>query len=127
MTVSNERSKPQISNYVCSPMGQPAGLIDDQLRVHLRTARFVIADLTHGNNGAYWEAGFAEGLGRPVIYTCRKKEWDKRDLPSEQMVHFDTNHRIYTVIWDPDKLGEAATQLTATIRSTLPIDAMMTD
>jgi hypothetical protein len=43
--------------------GQPAGLIDDQLRVRLRTARFV----THGNNGAYWEAGFAEGLGRPVI------------------------------------------------------------
>ncbi|MGB6699040.1 MAG: hypothetical protein WBE80_10095, partial [Methylocella sp.] len=54
--------------------GQPAGLIDDQLRVALRTARFVIADLTHGNNGAYWEAGFAEGLGRPVIYTCRKQE-----------------------------------------------------
>jgi hypothetical protein len=27
--------------------GQPAGLIDDQLRVALRTSRFVIADLTH--------------------------------------------------------------------------------
>jgi hypothetical protein len=51
--------------------GQPAGLIDDRLRVTSRTARFVIADLTHANNGAYWEAGFAEGLGRPVIYTCR--------------------------------------------------------
>lgn len=47
--------------------GQPAGLIDNQLRVALRTSRFVIADLTHGTNGAYWEAGFAEGLGRPVI------------------------------------------------------------
>ena len=55
--------------------GQPAGLIDDQLRVALRTARFVMADLTHGNHGAYWEAGFAEGLGRPVKKT-----------------HFDTNH-----------------------------------
>jgi nucleoside 2-deoxyribosyltransferase len=53
--------------------GQPAGSIDDQLRVALRTSRFVIADLTHDNNGAYWEAGFAEGLGRPVIYTCRSK------------------------------------------------------
>jgi hypothetical protein len=31
---------------------QPAGLIDDQLRVALRTSRFVIADLTHGNKGA---------------------------------------------------------------------------
>jgi hypothetical protein len=36
---------------------QPAGSIDDQLRVALRTSRFVIADLTHDNNGAYWEAG----------------------------------------------------------------------
>ena len=55
--------------------GQSAGLIDDQLRVALRTSRFVIADLTHGSNGAYWEAGFAEGLGRPVIYTCSKEKW----------------------------------------------------
>jgi hypothetical protein len=45
--------------------GQPAGLIDDQLRVALRTARFVIADLTHGNNGAYWE----EGL--PKVWAAR--------------------------------------------------------
>ena len=25
------------------------------------------AALTHGNRGAYWEAGFAEGLDLPVI------------------------------------------------------------
>jgi hypothetical protein len=55
----------------------PAGLIDDQLRVALRTSRFIIADLTHASRGAYWEAGFAEGLGRPVIYSCRQKEWNE--------------------------------------------------
>jgi hypothetical protein len=49
-----------------------AGLIDDQLRVRIRLARFLICDLTHGNRGAYWEAGFAEGLGLPVIYSCRR-------------------------------------------------------
>jgi hypothetical protein len=106
--------------------GQPAGLIDDQLRVRLRTARFVIADLTHGNKGAYWEAGFAEGLGRPVIYTCRKQEWDQRDQPSEHRVHFDTNHHL-TVPWDPENLQDAATRLTATIRATLPAEAKITD
>jgi hypothetical protein len=100
--------------------GQPAGLIDDQLRVALRTARFVIADLTHGNNGAYWEAGFAEGFGRPVIYTCRKMEW--KDGKS----HFDTSH-LNTIIWDAENLGDAATRLTATIRATLPAEAKMTD
>lgn len=106
--------------------GQPAGLIDDQLRAALRTARFVIADLTHGNHGAYWEAGFAEGLGRPVIYTCRKNEWDQRDQPSELKVHFDTNHHL-TVIWDPENLGDAATRLTTTTRASLPAEAQMTD
>jgi hypothetical protein len=99
---------------------QPAGSIDDQLRVALRTSRFVIADLTHGNQGAYWEAGFAEGLDRPVIYTCRRAEWDERKT------HFDTNHLV-TIIWEPDNLEVAGTRLTATIRATMPGEARMSD
>jgi len=38
---------------------QPAGLIDDRLRVEIQSARFLIVDLTHSNRGAYWEAGYA--------------------------------------------------------------------
>ncbi|MCY3762913.1 MAG: hypothetical protein OXH50_16825, partial [Gemmatimonadetes bacterium] len=38
-----------------------AGVIDNIMRVQIRDAKFVIVDLTHDNNGAYWEAGFAEG------------------------------------------------------------------
>ena len=105
---------------------QPAGLIDDQLRVALRTARFVIADLTHANNGAYWEAGFAEGLGRPVIYMCRKAEWDAVDERGRRKVHFDTSHLV-TIIWSPDNLLDAADRLAATIRATLPSEATMMD
>ena len=99
---------------------QPAGSIDDQMRVRLRTSRFVVADLTHGNQGAYWEAGFAEGLSRPVIYTCRKAEWDS------VKTHFDTNHLV-TIVWDPADLSGAAENLTATIRATLPAEAVMED
>lgn len=99
---------------------QPAGLIDDQMRVALRTCRLVVADVTHGNLGAYWEAGFAEGLGRPVVYTCRKAEWDK------EKSHFDTNHLV-TIIWESDKLSEAEAKLAATIRATLPAEAKMGD
>jgi hypothetical protein len=99
---------------------QPAGLIDDQLRTALRTSRFVIADLTHGNHGAYWESGFAEGLGRPVIYTCREREWQQKRS------HFDTNHLV-TVVWKPEALTDAATKLTATIRATLPTEAKLID
>jgi hypothetical protein len=59
-----------------------AGLIDDRLRVEILTSRFLISDLTHGNHGAYWEAGFAEGKGKPVIYTCRRSYFDENGLTS---------------------------------------------
>lgn len=100
--------------------GQPAGLIDDRMRVEIRQSRFLISDLTHENNGAYWEAGYAEGLGKPVIYTCRK------DVHEATGTHFDTNHHL-TVVWDPENLGEALEKLKATIRATLPEDAKLND
>ena len=89
-----------------------AGIIDNIMRVRIRDAKFVIADLTHGNNGAYWEAGYAEGLGKPVIYICEKEKFE-----SDDGTHFDTNH-CTTVIWskyrDNDK--DFRQKLTATLR-----------
>jgi nucleoside 2-deoxyribosyltransferase len=95
-------------------------LIDNQMRVAIRAARFVVADLSHDNNGAYFEAGFAEGLGRPVIYTCDAKKF------AEKSTHFDTNH-MTTVPWDLNNLEAAERLLTATIRATLPEEADMSD
>lgn len=102
--------------------GQPAGLIDDRLRVEIRQSRFLIADLTHQNRGAYWEAGYAEGLGKPVIYTCRKDIFDNK----VEGTHFDTNHHL-TVVWEPDKMPEAIEKLKATIRATLPEEAKLSE
>jgi len=99
-----------------------AGLIDDRLRLEIRRSRFLLAELSDGNAGAYWEAGYAEGLGRPVIYTCRKEVFDN----PEKRPHFDTNHHT-TIIWDPSNLGEAAEKLVTTIRVTLPAEAKLTD
>jgi len=97
-----------------------AGLIDDRLRVEIRVSRFLIADLTHENPGAYWEAGYAEGLGKPVIYTCEKKKFE------EKKTHFDTNHHT-TVLWDKDNLEKTAQDLKNTIRATLPNEAKLKD
>ncbi len=96
----------------------PAGLIDNRLRVEIRLCRFLIADLTDANNGAYWEAGYAEGLEKPVIYTCSKEYFD------EHKTHFDTNHQ-HTIVWDPTDAEKAAEDLKATIRATLPFEAKM--
>ena len=59
-----------------------AGLIDARLRNEIRNCRFLIADLSHANAGSYWEAGYAEGLGKPVIYTCEQSVFDgKAETP----------------------------------------------
>jgi hypothetical protein len=100
--------------------GQGAGLIDNQIRARIRAARMVIADLTHDNNGAYFEAGFAEGLELDVIYTCRADKF------KEKKTHFDTNHMV-TIQWDVNDLAAAQRSLTASIRNTLPDIAKMAD
>lgn len=99
-----------------------AGLLDDRMRVEIQTSRFLIADLSHKNPGAYWEAGYAEGLGKPVIYTCEKTKFENPDTKP----HFDTNHHL-TIPWDSNNLQDAANQLKATIRATLPEAAKLTD
>src|SRR5258708_34097771 len=72
-----------------------AGLIDDQIRAGLLAARFVIANLTRGSHGAYWEAGYAEGRNIPVIYTCEKADWE------EIKTHFDTNNMFTIILISP--------------------------
>jgi hypothetical protein len=95
-------------------IAQP-GIIDNILRDTIRQAPFVLVDLTHDNSGAYWEAGFAEGLGKPVLYICEQTKFD------EKKTHFDTAH-CTTVTWGgkktPDEFSKA---LKATLRNSLVI------
>lgn len=97
-----------------------AGLIDDQIRVEIRKAKFVAADLTNDNRGVYWEAGFAEGLGKKVIYTCHKKYFD------DNKIHFDTDH-LQTVHWEENSLDSFEKEIKAVIRNTFPSEAVMDD
>ncbi len=46
--------------------------INDALISEIRKSKFVIADFTQHKHGVYFEAGFALGLKKPVIYTCKK-------------------------------------------------------
>ena len=89
-----------------------AGIIDNIMRVQIRDAKFVIADLTHDNHGAYWEAGYAEGLGKPVIYICEKKKFEA------EKTHFDTNH-CTTVLWSREDDESFKQELIATLRRSI--------
>lgn len=90
-----------------------AGLLDARLMLAIKAAWFLVADVTDGNPGAYWEAAYAFGLGKPVIYTCERAVWDKRKS------HFDTNHHQH-VVWDAANMPPAIRDLKATIRFTIP-------
>jgi hypothetical protein len=55
------------TGYELRTVTQKAGHIDAIIEDEIRRCRFLIADLSDDNAGAYWEAGFAEGLGKDVI------------------------------------------------------------
>jgi nucleoside 2-deoxyribosyltransferase len=74
--------------------------IDDEIIAEIRRSRFLVADFTcEPNNvrgGVYYEAGFAQGLGIPVIWTC--KDTSLVDL------HFDTRQYSHIVWKSPEDL-----------------------
>jgi len=106
----------QETGYELRMAPQKAGLIDAVIEDEIRRCRFVIADLSDDNAGAYWEAGLAEGLGKDVIYICH----------ATLDTHFDTNHR-QTVRWDLADPERTARDLKAVIRNTLLGDANQAD
>ncbi|RPI19509.1 MAG: hypothetical protein EHM58_01495 [Ignavibacteriae bacterium] len=65
--------------------------IVDNIISEIRKSKFLIADFTGNRGGVYFEAGFAQGIGIDVIYTCRKDWFDK--------IHFDVNHKNY-IVWE---------------------------
>jgi nucleoside 2-deoxyribosyltransferase len=68
--------------------------IDDEIVAEIRRSRFLVADFTcqskNIRGGVYYEAGYAQGLGIPVIWTC--KSTSINDL------HFDTRQYAH-IIW----------------------------
>ena len=78
------------------------GRVDDLIIAEIRRSRFVVADFTDHRQSVYYEAGFAHGLGIPVIFTCREDQ--------VAQAHFDT--RQYThIVWDaPERLAQRLEQ-----------------
>jgi hypothetical protein len=86
------------------------GIIDDAIVAEIRRSHFVICDFTGNRPGVYFEAGFALGLGKQTIFTCRNTKKDKRKL------HFDTNHYNY-IFWNTEE--ELYTRLLNRIQATI--------
>ena len=72
--------------------------INDALIAEIKKSKFVVADFTQHKHGVYFEAGFALGLKKPVLYLCQKDDFDKS--------HFDTNHYPHIIYSSLNELVE---------------------
>jgi len=85
-----------------------SGKIDDEIIAEIKKSRFVVADFTcdilvnggasHAiaRGGVYYEAGFTQGIGTPLIWSVRSD--------CIEHVHFDTRQYAH-IVWDrPDDL-----------------------
>ena len=72
--------------------------IADRILSEIRRSRFVDADFTGQRTSVYYEAGFAQGLGREVIGCCREGEVAN--------LTFDTRHLGHVVWKEVDDLRQ---------------------
>ncbi|MCD6262375.1 MAG: nucleoside 2-deoxyribosyltransferase [Deltaproteobacteria bacterium] len=72
--------------------------IDAKIIAEIKNSRFIVADVTQQKAGVYYEAGFAHGLGIPVIWCVRHDDLNN--------VHFDTRQYNH-ILWETeDELKE---------------------
>lgn len=115
--------------------------IDDKIVAEIRRSKLVIVDATGARPNAYFEAGFAMGLGIPVIWCCNDS-WDAHVYaavphgpPASEMkvtrwsesppLAFDTRQHNFVMWSEPADLKE---KLTDRIRAvgfdlTLPLQS----
>jgi len=96
------------------PMKEHNDNICDHIIAEIRNSRLLVADFTGQRGGVYFEAGFAYGIGIPVIWTCHE-DWFNKEAEIEvdaevdgmqkkvlvkqpRFTHFDVNHYNF-IVW----------------------------
>lgn len=84
--------------------------IDDAIIAGIRACRFMVADASRHRPNVYYEAGYAKGLGRAVIWMVEQCDVDK--------VHFDTRQYPF-IAWTREDLPAARKVLQMRIEATI--------
>jgi len=108
--------------------------INSEIIAEIKESKFLVAELTGQRGGVYFEAGFAYGMGIPVIWTCRS-DWFNTEVTEKcigivegikkeceivqlRRTHFDVEHFPF-IIWEStDELYE---KLYNRIRATIEV------
>jgi len=63
----------------------------------IQKSKFMIADLTGHRNGVYYEAGYAQALGKEVILTCRDTAFEERhfDIAQKNTIRWENEDDLY--------------------------------
>lgn len=68
-----------------------------EILFEISRSKFVVVDVTYPNYGAYYEAGYAEALGKEVIICCRKDIFTSDAKP-----HFDIAQKS-SIVWKDEE------------------------
>ena len=82
-----------------------------EMLYQIKQARFLVVDESDCNLGAYYEAGYAAGMGKPVIHICNKMRFN-------DAAHFDVR-QVNTIMWTPDDLDDLSKRLAKRIEATV--------
>jgi hypothetical protein len=70
----------------------PLGGLVDRIKDEVRRARFLVADLTDARPSCYFEAGYADAQGKPLIYVASRESVMN---PGDQtVIHFDIHQNV---------------------------------
>lgn len=93
-----------LAGYNAYPINEKEynGQIVPEILHDIEQCKFMIAEMSDGNKGVYYEAGYALGLGKEVIHICKQEVIDKGVL------HFDVR-QVNTIAYNditeiPEKL-----------------------
>lgn len=94
--------------------------ICDEIIAEIRKSQCLIADFTGNRGGVYFEAGFALGLGIPVIWLVDDNWWNETDEHGKRInnLHFDTRQYAHINYSNEEELYE---RLKARIAATVQI------
>ena len=84
--------------------------IDDEIIVKIKQSKFLVADFSGGRGGVYFEAGYALGLGKQVIWVVEETEL--------KSIHFDARQYAF-ITWDRSNLPKLRDELRLRIEATI--------
>ena len=79
----------------------------------IERSKFVVVDVTYPNYGAYYEAGYAQALGKQVIICCREEEFNNNSTRP----HFDISQKSM-IVWknEEDLIDRLKKRIQATVK-----------